>query len=162
MHALSLPFLHRWPDAGRLVLRVIAGVIIAAHGIEKIQGGVGGFAGFVDSLGIPAPTAVAYLVTGLETAGGILLILGLLSRVAGLLLALEMIGTAFFVKLISLDLGVIAAEGVGMELDLILLAAFAGVVFLGPGRVSLDAVFGIEGERRRAAAASGKVRPSAA
>lgn len=158
MHALSLPFVHRWPDAGRLLLRLIAGVVITSHGIQKIQGGVENFAGFVGSLGIPLPTATAYLVTGLELVGGILLIVGLLSRLGGLLLALEMIGTTLLVKV---DVGLISAEGVGAELDLVLLAAFAGIVLLGPGRASLDAVLGIEGERRHSAATKGKVATTA-
>lgn len=158
MHALSLPFLHHWPDAGRFLLRLIAGLVISAHGMQKIQGGVENFAGFVGSLGLPLPTATAYLVTGLELVGGILLIVGLLSRLGGLLLALEMIGTTLLVKV---DLGLIPAEGVGAELDLVLLAAFAGVVLLGPGRASLDAVLGIEGERRGSTAAKGKAAAAA-
>jgi len=63
--------------------------IIGYHGWLHIAGGLDGFGGFIATLGVPAPTLVAYLVTGLELAGGILLAVGGLTRVA-VLLALEM------------------------------------------------------------------------
>lgn len=73
MHPLSLPFLHGLRDEALLVLRVVAGGIIGYHGWLHIAGGLDGFGGFIATLGVPAPTLVAYLVTGLELAGGILL-----------------------------------------------------------------------------------------
>ncbi|MBA2579171.1 MAG: DoxX family protein [Euzebyaceae bacterium] len=54
--------------------------IIGYHGWLHIAGGLDGFGGFIATLGVPAPTLVAYLVTGLELAGGILLAVGGLTR----------------------------------------------------------------------------------
>lgn len=137
-------------EAAPLIMRVVAGAIFVAHGIGKITGGIDGFAGFVESLSIPAPTVVAYAVTGLELIGGALLVVGLLSRLVGALLALEMLATAFVVKVGLQGTALIASSGTGWELDLALFALSAGVALIGPGRVALDAAFGIEKPTRTA------------
>jgi hypothetical protein len=73
-------------------------------------------------------------------------LLDLLSRVAGLLLPLEMLYTGVRVKLIALGLGIIAPErsGSGAELDFILLAGAEAVALLGPGPISLDRLVDLE------------------
>lgn len=136
--------------AALLIMRVVAGAVFVAHGVGKVADGIDGFAGFVESLGIPAPTVVAYAVTGLELIGGALLIVGLLSRVAGALLALEMLATAFVVKVGLQGTALIASGGTGWELDIALFALGAGVALIGPGRVALDAAFGIDETTRTA------------
>jgi putative oxidoreductase len=151
MHPLSLPFLHGLRDEALLVLRVVAGGIIGYHGWLHIAGGLDGFGGFIATLGVPAPTLVAYLVTGLELAGGILLAVGGLTRVVAVLLALEMIGTTLLVKV---DVGLFAQGGTGAEIDLALLAAFVGLAILGPGLLSVDRAVGIEA--RQSARAGGR------
>jgi putative oxidoreductase len=131
-------------DVGLLVLRGIAGFTMAWHGWQKIDGGVGGFKGFVESLGLPFPGLLAPVVTGLEFGGGLLLIAGLLTRLWALLIGVEMAFTAFLVKASKLDVGFIGSEGTGYELDLLILAACVALILLGPGRVSLDAAVGVE------------------
>lgn len=149
-------------DIGRAVLRIVPGVIIAAHGWQKLTGGIDGFAGFVDSLGLPAPMALAYLVTGLELGGGVMLVLGLLTRVSGALLAIQMLATGFYVKASLLDVGFIAAQGggAGWELDLALFAALAAATALGAGAFSADAVIA-RGARPSAGARPGVGVPAA-
>ena len=85
--------------------------------------------------------------------GGILLIVGLLSRLAALTLAIEMVFTTLLVKI---NVGFIAppGSGIGAKFDLILLAAFLTILLVGPGRLSLDELLGTEeamgrGRRRR-------------
>jgi putative oxidoreductase len=136
-------------DLALLVLRGIAGFTMAWHGWQKIDGGVGGFKGFVESLGLPFPGLLAPVVTALEFGGGILLILGLLTRLWALLIGIEMAFTAFLVKATKLDVGFIGAEGAGYELDLLILAACVALLLLGPGRVSLDTTVGVEPIERR-------------
>jgi len=126
-----------------LVLRSMIGVVIAAHGWDKVQQGVGQFAGFVKSLDVPFPTFTAYLVTALELGGGILLILGLGARLWAALIGIEMILTTILVKV---DVGFIADGGAGAELDLLILAGCLALVLLGPGRLSLDRAVGIDGK----------------
>lgn len=131
-----------------VVLRGIVGVVMAYHGYQKLTGGVPGFAQFVGSLGVPLATPVAYLVTFLELGGGILLILGLLTRLWASLIAIEMVFTTILVKL---DVGLIAPSGAGIpgaELDLMILAACLALLVLGPGPLSLDRAFGLDGYAR--------------
>lgn len=125
-------------DAAALALRLAAGVVLAYHGWLKLQD-VGGFAGFVESLGIPAPDVVAYVVTYLEFLGGIALIVGLATRYVAALFAVEMVFTNLLVKL---DVGLVADQGVGAELDISILAMAVALVLLGAGRWSLDSMLG--------------------
>jgi putative oxidoreductase len=130
-------------DLASLVLRLAVGVVMAFHGWDKI-GDVEGFAGFVDSLGIPAPTLMAYVVTYLELFGGIALILGLATRYVSALFAIEMV---FTIALVKIDVGLIAAEGgAGAELDLLILAIALSLLLTGAGSWSVDAAF--TGRRR--------------
>lgn len=146
MGALSFPSLHRFREVAPFVLRGSAGVIFAYHGWQKLDGGVSGFAGFVDSLGVPLPELTAWVVTLLEFAGGIMLVAGLLTRVVALLLGLEMIGTTWLVKL---DVGLIAGQGggAGAEIDIALWACMVALLLLGPGVLALDSLIGIEPRR---------------
>jgi putative oxidoreductase len=99
---------------------------------------------------------LAYVVTVLEFGGGLLLLAGLLSRLVGLLLAIHMLFTSFVVKVGKLDVPLIAEQGTGWELDIVLFAAFVAIVLLGPGSLSLDAAVGIE--QREAGRAPGDRR----
>lgn len=129
-------------DIAILALRLAMGVVFTYHGWLKLDD-VSGFAGFVDSLGIPAPTFVAYVVTYLELLGGVALIIGLATRYVAALFAIEMVFTTVLVKL---DVGLIATEGAGAELDILLLAIALSLVLTGAGRWSVDAL--IVGRRR--------------
>lgn len=143
MRALSFPFLDRFREVGPFVIRGSMGVIFAYHGWLKLDGGVDGFAGFVDSLGVPLPDITAWVVVLLELVGGIFLVAGLLTRTVALLLALEMIGTTWLVKL---DVGLIAGMGggAGAEIDIALWSGMVALVLLGPGVLALDRLIGIE------------------
>ncbi len=124
-------------DLASLSLRLAVGVVLAYHGWLKV-GDVSGFAGFVDSLGIPAPDLMAYVVTYLELLGGIALIVGLATRYVAGLFVIEMV---FTIALVKLDVGLIASEGgVGAELDLLILAIALSLVLTGAGRWSVDSL----------------------
>jgi putative oxidoreductase len=133
-------------DLAALVLRLVVGPAIAYHGYLKVKGGISGVADFVKSLGIPVPTVTAYAVTFIELVGGLLILVGLLTRLWGLLLAVEMALTTLLVKL---DAGLIAApgQGAGAELDLLYLAGGLSLALMGPGAFSADHTFGIEPPR---------------
>ncbi len=112
-------------------LRSALGVIFILHGSGKFSPGFVGF--LTGSLGIPAEMAIPIAL--LETVGGILLIIGVLTRISASLLAIDMLGAIFFVK----QAANLTGER-GYELELILLASFLVIIVAGPGRVSLSHV----------------------
>src|SRR5215217_3200910 len=78
--------------------------------------------------------------------GGILLIIGLLSRLAALLLTIDLVMAILLVKV---NIGLLSppdGSGVGAELDLALIAGFLVVLLAGPGRLSVDRALGYEGD----------------
>ncbi|GAA2200146.1 DoxX family protein [Sinomonas flava] len=138
-------------DAARAVLRIALGAVFFAHGWQKffeytIPGAQGAFA----QMGVPAAQVAAPIAAGLELVGGALLIVGLLTRVAATLLAVEMLGALF---LVHVSAGMFVEKG-GMELVLLLAAGAAAVALVGPGRISLGAaIFGRSSGRLAAIAA---------
>lgn len=145
MKALTLASLGRFAGAAPVFVRVIAGVIMLAHGWSKLTGpaGLAGVAAFLGEFGVPAPTFFAYALTFLEVGGGLALIVGLLTRVAAVLLTVDLV---LAILLVKIHVGLIAPPGTGSgaELDLALIAGFIAVALLGPGRPSLDHTLGLE------------------
>lgn len=126
-----------------LASRVIVGAIMAAHGGQKLAGGPANFGAFLAQLGVPLPTLMAYVVTFVELIGGVLLILGLFSRVAALLLTINLVVA---ISLVKANVGLIAPPeaGAGAELDLALIAGFLVVLLAGPGKLALDGYLGTD------------------
>src|ERR687897_1127773 len=151
---LAVPVLLVARQLGRLagltpvVVRVIVGFMMFAHGVDKLSGGVAGIAGFgefLSSAGLPAGLLLAWFVTLLELVGGAMLILGLLSRVIAALMTAELLVA---IALVTGAIGLISGEqGVGYERDLAYIAGFLVVLLLGPGRPSLDHLLGFEEAR---------------
>lgn len=145
MHALSLPFLAPLRFLAPLALRLGLGVVFVDHGYSKLTGGPAeGFGGMLTGLGVAAPEVFAWLVTIAELVGGLMLLLGLATRLVTLPLIATMIGAIILVKA---DLGIIAPNGspmAGAELDIALIAGLVALLFMGPGRLSADHVIGIE------------------
>ncbi len=138
-------------DVALLILRVALGATFIMHGYPKLfPSGPAGFGGFVQSLGFPIPMAFAWIVSLVEFAGGIAMILGLFVRYAGALMVIEMAVTSIKVKMGG-GVGFIGARGAGWELDFLLLAIALAVVLLGAGALSLDAALG----SRRSGASQG-------
>ena len=138
---LSLPA--QLSEVALLVVRVIVGIIIAANGWQKLA--VFGPANFGQALarsGVPLPIFMGYVVTFTEFIGGILLIVGLLSRLAALLLTIDLVVA---ILLVNIHVGFLSSTGgIGVELPLALIAGFLTILLAGPGRVSLDHLVGIE------------------
>ena len=105
-------------DAGTVVLRVILGLTFFIHGLSKFQGGIGNTVGFFESLGILG--FLAYVVAIIELIGGIMLILGIGTRIVSVLFAVIMLVAIFTVKLSVGFLG--DGQMAGYELELALLA----------------------------------------
>ncbi len=97
-------------------------------------------------MSVPAPKLMAFVVTFVEIVGGILLIVGLFSRLAALLLTIDLVVAILLVKVNIGLLSPVDGSGVGAELDLALIAGFLVVLLAGPGRLSVDQALGYEGD----------------
>lgn len=125
-----------WPW-GITLLRVVVGLAFFMHGQQKLfQMGVGNVAGFFGSLGIPAPDLAAWIVSLVETFGGLALILGLGVRVVGVLLAADMLVAMLVFHRPN---GFFISDG-GIELVLVLGGAALALAMTGPGALALDSI----------------------
>ncbi|WP_255219370.1 DoxX family protein [Kocuria salina] len=120
---------------GLTVLRVVLGTTFLLHGWQKVTGWtVAGTQASFAQMGVPAAELAAPVAAVLELVGGLMLLLGLGTRVVAALLALTMLGA---LVLVHLPAGFFAADG-GVELVLLLAAASVLFVLAGAGRWSLD------------------------
>lgn len=125
-------------DLAPLVLRVVAGIVLLAHGAQKVfEFTPAGVATSFEQMGIPLAAVAGPVVAYLELVGGALLILGLGTRVVAGLLTLDMLG-AFF--LVHLSAGLFVDAG-GYELVAMIGAATLALALAGPGRYSVDELF---------------------
>jgi len=121
-------------DLGLLLLRLwFGGGLALGHGLPKIMD-LGGFVAGVTKLGLPMPTLMAYAAVGGELVGGLLLALGLVTRLASVPVMATMLVAAFFVH----------ADDPWMKKEFALGYAVAALVLLvaGAGRFSVDAKLG--------------------
>ncbi len=124
---------------GLAILRIVLGIAFAVHGWSKLSGGVDGVAGFFGSLGIPVPTLIAWVVTIVELVGGLLLIVGALTQIAGLLLFINMIGAIVYAYL-GRGAPFIENGAISWEREAVFAAAALCLVLSGPGALSVDNV----------------------
>ena len=131
-------------DYALTILRLLFGVVFFAHGAQKALGWFGGF-GFTGTMGfftqklnIPAPFAV--LAIAAEFLGGLGILVGLLSRVAALGIACNMVVA---VALIHIHIGFFAnwygnQKGEGFEFHILAIAIALFIMIKGSGALSLD------------------------
>jgi putative oxidoreductase len=130
-------------DLGLLILRVVLGFTVAAHGAQKLFGWFGGYGlagtgGFLESLGF-RPGKVHAFVAGLfEFGGGLLIALGLGTPLGAALVIAVMVVAVFTVHLSK---GFWVTSG-GFEYNLVIAAAALALAFTGPGQYSLEAAEG--------------------
>lgn len=131
-------------DAGLLLARITLGVLMAAHGSQKLLGWFGGYglagtAGFFEALGFRPGRLFVTAAAATEIAGGVLLAVGLLGPVAAASIVSVMVVAAVSVHW---QHGVFAASN-GIEVPLLYGAGAAALTLTGPGAYSLDALFGL-------------------
>jgi putative oxidoreductase len=123
------------PDAGLLVLRLGLAGILLFHGIYKVMNGVAWMAGPLGNVGLPS--FIAYGVYVGEILAPVLLILGLWTRVAALVIAFNMVMAIFLAR--SGDVAKINPMGGGwaIELEALLIVAALTLALAGGGRYSI-------------------------
>lgn len=125
---------------GLLMIRLVIGVSFMAHGAQKLFGWFGGYGlkgtgGWMESLGLK-PGVIMALMAGLaELIGGLLFALGLLTPLAGIIIAATMV---MAIVKVHAPNGYWATQN-GYEYNLTLIAVVIGLALIGPGKYALDA-----------------------
>jgi len=122
-----------------LALRLVAGIIFAAHGAQKLFAWFGGYGlegtgQWMDSIGLGPGYLMALLAGSAEFFGGIFLIIGLLTRPAAFTLAITMLVAIFAVHF---ENGLFMSNN-GYEFGLALFAMSVALMLQGSGRFALD------------------------
>jgi len=122
-----------------LPLRLIAGLLFTAHGGQKLFAWFGGYglAGtgqWMESIGLAPGYLMALMAGSAEFFGGLLLIVGFLTRPTSFVLAITMIVAIFTVHI---DNGLFMSNN-GYEFGLALIAISVSLVLSGAGKLSID------------------------
>lgn len=130
-------------DAGfeALLLRVPVGIILAAHGAQKLFGWFGGYGlegtgQWMGSIGLEPGYFMALLAGSGEFFGGLMLAFGFLTRLGAVLNVVAMAVALFWVHFAN---GLFLSNN-GYEYALALLAATASLLVMGGGKLSVDKV----------------------
>lgn len=121
---------------GKLVLRLAAGGLILFHGLSKLfnPSALEGIAGMVAGVGLPA--ALGYAVILGEVIGPLMILLGVFSRIGGLLVVINMLFAIYLAHLGDI-FALTQHGGWAIELQVYFLLGGLAVVFLGSGRYAL-------------------------
>lgn len=129
----------RTDDLGKLLLRVALGVMMLLHGLAKIASGPGGVAGLLRAQGLPGGFAWAVYIG--EVLAPLLLIVGIWSRGAAALVAINMLVAIYLAHRADIfSLG--RSGGWAIELQGMYLVAALVVLLIGAGRISLGGAGG--------------------
>ena len=132
-------------EVGLLLVRLVIGGTLAAHGAQKLFGwfggyGISGTGGWLESMGF-RPGKLQAAVSGLsEFGGGLLLAAGLLTPLGAAAIAGVMLVA---IASVHLDKGFFNGTG-GYEFNLVLAVTAIALAFTGPGEVSLDHALGLD------------------
>ncbi len=133
-------------SAAILIARLFLGLLMAAHGSQKLFGwfggyGIAGTGGYFESIGFRPGRLFAAMAGATEFVGGLLIALGFLGPVGPALMLSVMI-----VAMISVHWsnGVFAAAN-GVEVPLLYAVGAIALGLIGPGLFSVDAILGLDG-----------------
>jgi putative oxidoreductase len=126
-------------DAGRLVLRLTLGILILLHGIAKLSGPLDPIAGMLAKAGLPS--VLAYGVYIGEILAPILLIVGVWTRAAAIVIVLNMVFAVVLAH--SSELFAMSNQGgYALELQALFLFMAVAIALLGAGRFSIGGRYG--------------------
>ena len=135
-------YLDRLQPLALLVLRLVLGAIMIAHGYPKVFGGLHRHVGFVSSLGLPG--WLAYASAFAEFFGGILVIVGLVTRCASIAIVIDLLVAIWKVHWKH----GLTGQG-GYEFPLALAAIAFALIFFGGGPIAIDSIRGGGGGFRK-------------
>jgi putative oxidoreductase len=129
-------------DVGLLIVRVVFGLLLAAHGCQKLFGwfgghGIAGTGDFFQGLGFHPGRAFAVLTGLAECGAGVFLALGLMTPAAT-----APIVSVMLVAIATVHWGQGLLSPNGIELPLVYLAVALAIAVSGPGAYSVDAFLG--------------------
>jgi putative oxidoreductase len=136
-----LRYLDKLQPLALLILRLVLGIIMIGHGYSKVFGGLHHHVQMVSSLGLPG--WLAYFSAAAEFLGGILVVLGLLTRFAALAIAIDLVVAIVKVHWHNGLLG----NG-GYQFPLALAAIAIALIFFGAGPIALEGLRGGVGSGR--------------
>ena len=126
-------------DQGKLLLRVLLASLLLFHGVSKLFGGVGFITGMLEKAGLPG--ALGYLVYVGEVVAPLLILVGLYTRAAALVVAINMVVALLLVhsaEFFTLN----STGGWALELQGMYLGAALVLALLGAGRYSIGGTAG--------------------
>ncbi|GAA5234496.1 DoxX family protein [Verticiella sediminum] len=126
-------------DSGKLVLRLALGILILLHGLSKLMNGIGFIEGMMAARGLP--TFFAYAVYLGEVVAPVLLIVGIYTRLAALVVAVNMVVAIVLVHTGQL-FSMTQSGGWALELQGMFVFGAIAVALLGAGRYSVGGAAG--------------------
>lgn len=127
-------FLDRLQPLALLVLRLVLATVMISHGSQKVFGGMPRFQTMVSGIGLPA--WMAYLSAAAEFGGGILVLLGLLTRCAALAIVIDLL-----VAIVKVHFKAGLRGPGGLELPMAAAAIAFALIFFGAGPIAFDTIF---------------------
>ena len=121
-------------DAGKLVLRVALALILLFHGVAKLTGGIGFVGDMLAKAG--APAVLGYLVYVGEVVAPLMILAGVYTRLAAVVVAINMIVAVLLVHT-SQFFTLNDQGGWALELQAMFFAGAVAVALLGAGRHSI-------------------------
>ena len=127
-------------DQGKLLLRAVLAILLLFHGFSKLIGGVGFITGMLQKAGLPP--AFGYLVYIGEVVAPVLLLLGVYTRAAGLVVVINMIVAVLLVHT-GQFFTINDTGGWALELQAMYFAAGLVLALTGAGRYSIGGRAGL-------------------
>jgi putative oxidoreductase len=128
---------------GLLLLRIVLGLTMFAHGAQKLFGwfgghGIRGTGGFFGNFGFRAPVLIAFAAGLAEFGGGLSLAFGFLTPLGALAVTVVMLNAVY---LVHWSKGFFNGNG-GYEFNLLIASAVVAIAATGPGRFAIDHAIG--------------------
>jgi putative oxidoreductase len=126
-------------NIGLLIIRLVIGFLFVGHGAQKLFGWFGGYGlkgtgGWFESIGMKPGVTMAIFAGLAELIGGLLFALGLLTPLAGIMIA----GTMLMAIVKVHARNGLWSTANGYEYNLTLIAVAIGIALIGPGQYALD------------------------